>query len=65
MCTVSFTYDAHNMQAQRMVDQLRESGLFKENTPKKRLRNRRYSEETEAFIFTSRHNAAKMFSAKI
>lgn len=65
MCTVSFTYDAHNDEAQRMINQLRESGLFKENTPKKHTRNKRYSEETEAFIFTSRHNASKMFSAKI
>ena len=62
MCTVSFTYDARNSAARRMISQLRKSGLFKEVTPTKRTTS---SEEKEAFIFTSRHNAAKIFADKI
>jgi hypothetical protein len=64
MCTVSFTYDAHNPQARRLVSQLRESGLFKEVT-KKRAKKTKLPEEVEAFVYTSRHNASKIFASKL
>ena len=66
MCTVSFTYDARNAAARRMIAEMRKSGLFTEQKTSKLIGGRRpFSEETEAFIYTSRHNAAKMFASKI
>lgn len=64
MATITLTYDARNSMARRIVAKLKALNVFKVSdtcVPKEDSHN----EEKEAFILTSRHNAAKIFADKI
>lgn len=60
MCTITLSYNADNQLANKLIDVIRESGVFvitqeteEEWTAK---------EEREAFLYTSRINASNMFA---
>lgn len=62
MATITITYDARNSTARRAISRLRSMGVFQIKEPATTTSD---AEEREAFIYTSRHNAAKIFGSKI
>ena len=61
METITLQYDANNTQVQSILAMLRSIGLFKvsESTPSEEMTE---EQEKEAFLYTSRVNASKIFS---
>ena len=64
MATITLTYDARNGMARRIVAKIKALSIFKVNDTCVSKKNT-HDEEKEAFILTSRHNAAKIFANKI
>lgn len=60
MCTLTVSYDSENVLAIKMIELMRASGVFSFPTDRKEELSAR--EEKEAFLYTSRINAAKNFS---
>lgn len=60
MCTITLSYNANNTLASKLIDVIRESGVFEISQD----HNEEWSkeDEREAFLHTSRVNASKMFA---
>lgn len=57
MCTITVSYDSQNELAAKFIELMRLSGMFTITED-----NMTEDEEKEAFLYTSRINAAKMFT---
>ena len=57
MCTITVSYDSQNEMATKFIELMRLSGMFTISED-----NMTEDEEKEAFLYTSRVNAAKMFA---
>lgn len=60
MCTLTVTYNSDNALATKMIELMHASGVF--SFPAEREEELTAEEEKEAFLYTSRINAANMFS---